>query len=34
MEMGMIGNLIEIMNKHKDEKFLLPLSAAHKEEIP
>ena len=22
------------MNKHKDEKFLLPLSAAHKEEIP
>jgi uroporphyrinogen-III synthase len=31
---GMIGNLVEIMNKHKNEKFLLPLSAAHKEEIP
>jgi uroporphyrinogen-III synthase len=31
---GMIPNLVEIMNKHKDEKFLLPLSAAHKEEIP
>ncbi|TFH21457.1 MAG: uroporphyrinogen-III synthase, partial [Bacteroidia bacterium] len=25
---------VEIMKKHKDEKFLLPLSAAHKEEIP
>ena len=31
---GQIADLIEIMNKHKDEKFLLPLSAAHKEEIP
>ena len=31
---GQIGNLIETMNKHKEEKFLLPLSAAHKEEIP
>ena len=31
---GMITDLVEIMNKHKDEKFLLPLSAAHKEEIP
>lgn len=31
---GNINNLIEIMKKHKDEKFLLPLSAAHKEEIP
>jgi len=31
---GMVPHLVEIMNKHKDEKFLLPLSAAHKEEIP
>ena len=31
---GQIPDLIDIMNKHKDEKFLLPLSAAHKEEIP
>lgn len=31
---GIIKDLIEIMNKHKDEKFLLPISAAHKEEIP
>lgn len=31
---GRITDLLEIMNKHKDEKFLLPLSAAHKEEIP
>ena len=31
---GKIPNLVEIMNKHKEEKFLLPLSAAHKEEIP
>jgi uroporphyrinogen-III synthase len=31
---GRIADLIEIMNKHKGEKFLLPLSAAHKEEIP
>ena len=31
---GIIQDLVEIMNKHKDEKFLLPISAAHKEEIP
>lgn len=31
---GQIGDLVEIMNKHRGEKFLLPLSAAHKEEIP
>ncbi|HKK42596.1 MAG TPA: uroporphyrinogen-III synthase [Bacteroidales bacterium] len=31
---GQINDLMEIMSKHKDEKFLLPLSAAHKEEIP
>ena len=31
---GQITDLIETMYKHKDEKFLLPLSAAHKEEIP
>lgn len=31
---GKITNLVETMKKHKDEKFLLPLSAAHKEEIP
>ena len=31
---GIIQDLIEIMNKHKEEKFLLPISAAHKEEIP
>lgn len=31
---GQINDLIEIMNKHKSEKFLLPLSDAHKEEIP
>ena len=31
---GQITDLLEIMNKHKSEKFLLPLSAAHKEEIP
>lgn len=31
---GQIMDLIETMNKHKEEKFLLPLSAAHKEEIP
>jgi len=31
---GQIADLIETMNKHKDENFLLPLSAAHKEEIP
>jgi uroporphyrinogen-III synthase len=31
---GKLPDLLEVMNKHKDEKFLLPLSAAHKEEIP
>lgn len=31
---GKINDLLEIMLKHRDEKFLLPLSAAHKEEIP
>jgi uroporphyrinogen-III synthase len=31
---GRITNLMEVMQKHKTEKFLLPLSAAHKEEIP
>lgn len=31
---GMINDLIEVMLKHRDEVFLLPLSAAHKEEIP
>ena len=31
---GKIQDLVEIMNKHKEETYLLPLSAAHKEEIP
>lgn len=31
---GRITDLVEIMAKHKAEKVLLPLSAAHKEEIP
>ncbi|MCK5136874.1 MAG: uroporphyrinogen-III synthase [Bacteroidales bacterium] len=31
---GQISDLIEIMGKHKNENFLLPLSAAHREEIP
>lgn len=31
---GKIEDLIDIMNKHKNENFLVPLSAAHKEEIP
>jgi len=31
---GKVNGLIEIMHKHKEERFLLPLSAAHKEEIP
>lgn len=31
---GKIDGLADIMTKHKAEKFLLPLSAAHKEEIP
>jgi len=31
---GKVDNLAEIMMKHKDEKFLVPLSAAHKDELP
>jgi len=31
---GKMEDLVEIMIKHKDENFLVPLSAAHKEEIP
>jgi len=31
---GRMEDLVEIMMKHKDEKFLLPLSSAHKTEIP
>ncbi len=31
---GKIDDLINIMSKHKNENFLVPLSAAHKEEIP
>lgn len=31
---GKMEDLVEIMMKHKDENFLVPLSAAHKEEIP
>ena len=31
---GKLEDLAEIMMKHKSEKFLVPLSAAHKEEIP
>ncbi len=31
---GKMEDLAEVMAKHKDEKFLVPLSAAHKKEIP
>jgi uroporphyrinogen-III synthase len=31
---GMLSDLTEIMKKHKDEKFLLPLSHIHNQEIP
>ncbi len=31
---GEIPDMIEVMKKHKDEKFLLPLSHPHKPEIP
>jgi uroporphyrinogen-III synthase len=31
---GKMEDLIDLMAKHKDEIFLVPLSAAHKEEIP
>jgi uroporphyrinogen-III synthase len=31
---GKLEDLADVMAKHKDENFLVPLSAAHKEEIP
>lgn len=31
---GRFNELLEVMSKHKKEKFLLPLSDIHKEEIP
>ncbi|MFC2089618.1 uroporphyrinogen-III synthase [Bacteroidota bacterium] len=31
---GKMEDLMEIMVKHKNERFLVPLSAAHREEIP
>ena len=31
---GKLGDLIEIMTKHKDEQFLVPVSAAHNDELP
>ena len=31
---GMFSDLIEIMKKHKGEKFLVPLSHIHKQDIP
>ena len=31
---GMFSDLIDVMKKHKDEKFLVPLSHIHKQEIP
>ncbi len=31
---GMFSDLTELMKKHKDEKFLVPLSHIHKQEIP
>lgn len=31
---GKFGDLVEVLKKHKDEKFLVPLSDIHKEEIP
>ncbi|MCF8224944.1 MAG: uroporphyrinogen-III synthase [Bacteroidales bacterium] len=31
---GKLEDLVEIMAKHRDEKFLVPVSNAHKEEIP
>lgn len=31
---GKMEDLLDVMQKHKSEKFLVPLSAAHKEEIP
>ncbi len=31
---GKFSDLVDIMKKHKDEKYLVPLSDVHKEEIP
>ncbi|MGD9930004.1 MAG: uroporphyrinogen-III synthase [Mangrovibacterium sp.] len=31
---GKFSDLIEVMKKHKDDKFLVPLSHIHKQEIP
>ncbi len=31
---GLFSNLTEVMKKHKDEKYLVPLSHIHKQEIP
>lgn len=31
---GMFSDLTEVMKKHKDDKFLVPLSHIHKQEIP
>ncbi len=31
---GKMEDLVDVMAKHKSEKFLVPISAAHKEEIP
>ncbi len=31
---GRFTDLVEVMKKHKDEKFLVPLSHIHKEDIP
>jgi len=31
---GTMDDLIDVMQKHKNEKYLVPLSAAHQEEIP
>lgn len=31
---GKFTDLVEVLKKHKDEKFLLPLSDIHKQEIP
>lgn len=31
---GRFTDLVEVLKKHKDEKFLLPLSDIHKQEIP
>ncbi len=31
---GVFSNLVELMKKHKDDKYLVPLSHIHKQEIP